>query len=834
MLLNYLRLAFRNLLKNKIHSIINIAGLGVASAFCILVFWYVQHERSFDTFHANEKNLYRLEVSNVFSIPKPEAKKSFLDFFAQKDEEKNMTVTPVVLGPELQKNLPEIEHIARIEQTGATIYANGESYKANRNIAYTDANFFKMFSFPLLAGDAATALNTKDKIAISESAAKKYFGSTDVVGKVLSVSLDTVRLFTVSAVMKDFPANSSLQYELLLNREADPEYKEAMQRGLNTFSDALILQLKQNVDKVAFSKKLDAFGRNMFSDMLKQFASFPGTHVKPENFHLMLRPFAEAHFYESSWWGHFTNLKNVYQLCSLALVILLIACLNYILLTLTGTISRSQEVGIRKTVGAPRKQIIFQFYIETQLLVVIALLTGFVLAIIGLPLFSNFIDEPLQLNYFSFKTIVIAFILFSIALGFLAGIYPALVMSGLKPLNMLRKFSSFKLNPVLSKLLVVAQFSVCIILIICALAMNEQMHFVNKQQMGFDKEQIVSIENPYGFGSDSKKVFRLKDLMSSYVQSEPSFENLTTTWFPYQGYNTNNHIINGKRTGVEVFNIDYNYFSFFKIPIVKGRNFSSSIPEDSAFINLTDAQQIEGASAARHAVVVNETLYNLLGKPALNEINREVGGRIIGVCKDYHADDFTKAIAPAFHIIEQGYIGYFWIKIKPQQNIATVMDNIKQHWKQLTNGEPFNYTFLDEEVAKSYDAYIRWLRTINACCILAIIIACMGLFGLSGLTTVSRIKEIGIRKVLGASVSGLFILLNKNTLIMALISFIVAVPLAIYFVQSWLQNFAYRITPGASLYITAGIISFATALLAVSYHTLKTALSNPVKSLRTE
>jgi putative ABC transport system permease protein len=293
-------------------------------------------------------------------------------------------------------------------------------------------------------------------------------------------------------------------------------------------------------------------------------------------------------------------------------------------------------------------------------------------------------------------------------------------------------------------------------------------------------------------------------------------------------------LIGGQKTMVEAFTVDYNYFSFFKIPIVKGRNFSPGIPGDSARLDLTDVQHMQNASAAWQATIVNETLYNMLGRPELNEINRELGGIIIGVCKDYYPDDLTKKISPTYHKIAKGFIPFFSFKIKSGQDIPEVMNKIKSNWDKLTASEPFSFTFLDETIAKNYDAYLRWMKTVSYSCVLAIIIACLGLFGLSGLTTVTRIKEIGIRKILGASVSDLFLMLNKGTLTMAIISFFVAVPVSVFLVNAWLQNFAYRINVGWPLFFFAGVISVSTALIAVSYHTIKTAISNPVKSLRTE
>ncbi len=834
MLSIYFKLAFRNIVRKKLYTVINIIGLGVASAFCILVYWYMQYEKSFDSFHVNNKQLFRLEVSDVFGSEKAKDKKKFFSFLSLNPDQQNMIVTPVILAPELKKDFFEIERAVRIVKSEAVIRVNGESYKEKRNIVFTDQDFFEMFSFPLKKGNSTSVLDTNDKIVLSEKVARKYFGNEDPVGKTLTLTFDKSKLFTVSGVAEDFPANSSFQFDLLMNREADPGFKEGFEHGLNSYSDLLILQLKKEINVASFEHKLDAFGKTYFANELKQWSSFPGSKIKPANFHLSLRPFAEGHFNANPNWGHYTDVKNIFQLSLLAMVILLIACLNYILLTLTGTISRSKEVGIRKTIGGERKQIILQFYIETQLLVFLSVIAGFFLAITSLPLFSNLIDTSLLLQYFSFKNIMIAIILLSLLLGFLAGIYPALVMSGLKPLNMMHKFSIFRLNPYLSKTLGITQFSVCIILIISSLVISGQMRYVNEQKMGFDKDQVLSIQNPYGIGSDPKQIFRLKELLNQYVLSEPAIEDMTTTWFSFQGYNRNTHIINGEKISVEDMNIDYNYFSFFKIPVIKGRNFSQAIAADSAKINLNDAQHIAEGSAARQAVIVNKTLYNLLGHPSLNEINRELGARIIGVCKDYHADDFTKKIAPGYHKIEKGYLGYFWIKIKAGQNIAQVMDKIQSNWKRLTNGEPFNYTFLDEDIAKSYNAYIRWMRIITASCFLAIIIACMGLFGLSGLTTMNRIKEIGIRKVLGASVNELFLLLNKSTVTMAALSFIIAVPVAILLMNEWLQNFAYRIIPSWSLFALAGCISLLTAFIAVSYHTIKTALSNPVQSLRSE
>jgi len=415
----------------------------------------------------------------------------------------------------------------------------------------------------------------------------------------------------------------------------------------------------------------------------------------------------------------------------------------------------------------------------------------------------------------------------------LAGIYPALAMSGLKPLNIMRGFSTYRISPVLSKSLVVLQYTICIVLVISALIINKQMHFISATSMGFDKDQVVLLQNPYPW-NDAQDGKSLKERLTQYVDTQPQLQGITTTYFDFGGYNTIGFIINGKQIGAQEMGIDYNYFSFNKIPIVLGRGFSKDIASDTAYLKLSASQTTPRSSTINHSIVVNQTMYNLLGKPKLDVINPQIGGIIIGVCKDYHTEDLTKPISPVYHKVTGAVDGWFWVKIKAGQSIPKAMDNLHTNWDALTNNMPFSYTFMDQEVAQSYDAYLRWMATITTSCILAIIIACMGLFGLSGLSTINRTKEIGIRKVLGASISNLFVLLNRGTLLLAAGSFVIAAPIAFYFANQWLDNFAYRITPDWQLFALAALIAVCTAIIAVSYHTIKAAIANPVKSLRSE
>ncbi|WP_428331291.1 ABC transporter permease [Mucilaginibacter sp.] len=827
-----LKLAFRNIFRNKLYTTINIIGLSVASAFCILVYLYVKNEQSFDSFHKDNEQLFRVEETDLFgSFRGDKFKKNFFSFLMKDAEVKRMIQTPMILAGDLKKTFPEVESAVRIKTMYNPIIKIGnQSFKENGdNAAYVDADFFKIFNFPLVSGSSSNVLASANQAVISQRLAKKYFGAYNPVGKTLAV--DTV-LYTISAVAKDFPSNSSFQYDLIVPRESDPDYLGGMGQGTNSFSDYLIIKLKQGTNTSIFQKKLTDYSKTYFKAFAETMQKYDTKHeFKAVN--IYLRPFAQAHYNESEDWSHYTDLKNIYQLGCLTVVILLIACLNYILLTLTNAISRSQDVGVRKTIGAGRKQIVLQYYTETQLLAFIAVITGFILASVCLPFFSNLTGTVLQLSSFSFGTIAALLFGLAIALGLLAGIYPAMAMSGLKPLNIMRGFSAYRISPLLSKSLVVLQFTICVILVISTLAINKQMHYVNNSSMGFDKDQVVILQNPYSW-KQVQQSDAFKKIFYNYAATEPAIQDVTDASFNFGAYNYSGFMLDGKKVMLQALNVDYNYFSFNKIPILNGRTFNKDIAGDSAELKVPSLGKSSHSSSIRHAIVVNETLYNMLGKPQLGVLNTAINGVIIGVCKDYHTDDFTKKIEPAYHTVNANRTAYYWVKIKAGKSIPKTMEKIKDNWNKLTGNLPFSYTFMDEDVAKKYEAYLRWMTTITTSCILAIIIACLGLFGLSGLTTINRTKEIGIRKVLGASVSNLFLLLNRGTILLATGSFIIAAPIAFYLVHEWLDNFAYRIKPDWTLFVSAAIIAMLTAIFAVSYHTIKAAMSNPVKSLKSE
>jgi len=817
--------------RNKLYTAINITCLSVASAFCVLVYLYVKNERSFDSFHKDGDRLYRVEETDVFaSLRRETPSKNFFSFMMKDAEQKNMVQTPTQLGVDLKSNFPEIENAVRFNGMGEeTIKAGSTSYKENDNMTFVDADFFKVFNYPLISGNPETVISELNHAAISEKLAHKYFGNENPVGKTLTMPNEpTQQPIIISGVFKDFPSNSSFQFDLVMRMESNADYKSNMARGVESFGTPLVIKLKNGANPAALKSKLDAFAVNYFKPFYENEKKYdPKAKIVP--FHFFLRPFSDAH-YNQAWWYHYTDLKNIYQLVCLTIVIMLIACLNYILITLTNTFSRSQDVGIRKTIGARRIQVIVQYYTETQLIAFLSVAVGFLLALAFLPVFGRLTNAPIDIANIPFVGIALFLAMLAMLLGIIAGIYPALAMSGLKPLSIMKSFSAYKINPILSRLLIVVQFTVCVVLIISSLVINKQMHFINNADMGFDKDQVMIINSPYNW-MDKQKITVLKQRMYDYGAKEPGIKDITTASGEFGGGNHNTYQINGEKVVLEELNVDFNFLSFLKVPIIKGRSFDRTIASDSSNTPVTGEHKF---NTARHNVVVNESLYKLLGKPEVGVYNDQMAGVIIGVCKDYHTQDLTQKIDPGYFVVNKQPTGKIWIRIAAGQNVPEEITRIKTQWDKLTGNLPFVFTFMDQDVAKSYDEYMRWMNTINVACGVAILLACLGLFGLSGLTTINRTKEIGIRKVLGASVTNLFLLVNKETFILAIGAFVIAAPVAAYFTRHWLENFAYHIQTGWLLFAVSGLIAVLTAVVAVSYHTIKAAMVSPVKSLRSE
>jgi putative ABC transport system permease protein len=776
MLKNYIKIAWRNLSKNRTFSIINITGLSLSVAFCLLLFFYIRKEQSYDNFPENKDRLFRFESTNTWPGSNDKPTTNLFSFLTKDDDINNNLVTPLVIGRDIQRNFPEVKSITRFADQGTgLVRINKTVYKLSHYL-YAEDNFFKNFSFPIIKGNSGALKTSKNNIVISENTAKKYFGSTDPIGKIVELLGDSTYLFTVAAVAKDAPENSSIQFDAVLPLQADPGYEENIKGGFNQSSHLLVIELKEGVSASRFSEKLNRWSKKYY---VEPYVAAYGQYLKNvdfSNFRWYLRPFADCHYNVSSPWGHYTNTKNIYQLVCLVFIILVIASLNYVLLAVTNAASRSQEVGIRKVMGANRRSVILQFWVETQIIVMVSVLAGFVLTILLIPLFDSVIGTDLKFHDLRWRDVIPGILCLCFILGVLAGYYPALITSKMKPISILKSFRTFKINPYFSRVLVVLQYTGSVILMISAFIINRQMHYIREKDLGFDKEQVVMVSNPV-WNPDFTK--NLKARLGNFAASQPYISHFSGMSGGLDGsYNTNGFVLNGEQKWRKQLSVDYGFFEMLGIKFTQGRPFSRVISSDTARI--------------KPPAVINETLFNMLGdKVRLGEYCAPLRATVIGVVQDYHFETLSKKIEPEEHVLAGDFEMVFMFKLKPG-HVQEGISAIGKEWKSLTDF-PFEYSFLDETISKMYDSDLHSEKTIRFSCLFAIFIACLGLFGLSAINAVNRTKEIGIRKVLGASVKNIAVTLSSGFAFMVLLAILIATPISYWIMDKWLEDFSYRI-----------------------------------------
>jgi putative ABC transport system permease protein len=817
MLQNYIKIAWRNLLKYRTFSIINIIGLSFSVAFCLLLFFYIRKEQSYDTFSENKDRLFRFESTSFYTTPDTKQSNHLFSFLTKNNEADNALFTSLVIGRDIQQKFPEVKSIVRYFDTHeGLIKPNKEIYKVG-HILYADENFFRTFSFRIIKGNREGLKSSVKNVIISENTARKYYGNTDPIGKTIGLISDSTRFFTVAAVAENAPDNSSIQYDVVLPLQADPNYENNIRSGFNQSSHLLFLELKEGVSVASFSDKLNLWAKKYY---IEPYIASYGKFLKDFDFaryKWYLRPLVDCHYNISYPWDHYTDAKNIYELACLAIIILLIASLNYVLLVISNASARSQEVGVRKVMGANRKSIIMQFWVETQIVISISMIIGLILTLFLLPLFNSIMGTDLRIDNINWKDIIPAVLVLGFSLGILAGYYPALIISKMKPVSILKSFRTSKINPYFSKVLVVFQYTGSVVLMISAFIINRQMQYINNKDLGFDKEQVLMVSNPV-WNSDFSK--HAKEQLGNFAKSQPYISDFSGMNGGLNGsYNTNGFQLNGEQKWRRELSVDYDYFEMLGIKFLRGRSFSRAFPSDTLM--------------EKRSAIINETLFNLLGdKAKVGEYCEPIDATIIGVVQDYHFETLSKKIEPEEHVLGLNYEQFFMFKIKAGQ-IPTAISGIGKEWKSFTN-YPFEYTFLDDTINKMYVSDLRWQKTIQFSCFFAIFIACMGLFGLSAINAINRTKEIGIRKVLGASVRNIAVTLSSGFMKMVTIAIIIATPLSYWIMNKWLEDFAYRIDISWWMFVLVGAIAFIIALATTSFQTIKAAVVNPVDSLRSE
>lgn len=804
MIKNYLKIAFRNLLKNKVYSFINVLGLSVASAFCLLVYLQVQFEYSYDKFHKDHEQIHIIEMTN------------FTDIIMQKygmniGVKRNSTTMPIALGPDLKQAIPEIKFVTRIKETSETFKTKEKTF-TEKNGLFVDKNFLEVFTFPLQLGDKSNALNTHNSLIVSQKFAKKYFGTIDVIGKNISSNTDSRIIYTITGILKDIPNNSSMQFDFLLPIEGEPDYVESMANSMNSFNTITAVELDKNTSIASFNAKLHNFGLKYFDEYLKQ-----NKEVKPKDFIFTSIPISSINSTDTYPWFHSINTVQINNLSYLAILILVLACLNYILLSVANAARKMQEAGIRKIVGASKSQIIAQFFIDTLLIASISIIIGFIITNLALPFYNNLLESRLKLLDLSLLTILSGLIGIALIISILAGLYPAILVSKKSPLAFLSKNSSYRVNPIFYRTMVIIQYSLSLVMLSSILVIYLQMKHIGQQDLGFNKEQIVIVNN--NFWGEKEKTKLLTERIHQYALQNKDILDVSAVSHTFGMYDMNMDSLDNRPIQYAVYDVDYNYLPFLGVKFIAGRNFSKQFSTDTL---------------KKEAIIVNQKLFESLGKNAkIGEYNTFLKSKIIGVVKDFASINSIDETKPTVIRCNPGRTSKFYFRMSAN-NMAEKIQKIESDWKQLSDFQPFEYNFLDEKIEEGYKQHLKLMKTTAVATFFAILIAFLGLFGLSGITAANRTKEIGIRKIMGANIKQLLILLNKDTTWLTMISFLVSTPVSYYFIKKWLENFAFRIELDWKIFLVAGLIGLLIALLAVSYQSIKAASQNPVKSLKTE
>ena len=802
MLKNYFKIAWRNLLKNKAFSFINIMGLSVGIAVCFIIMLFVQDELSYDRFNEKADRIVRI----IFQASINGGKIS----------------EPGVMPPvakALKNDYPEVEEVTRLKMDGRPKITYQHKVFKEAEAAFVDLNFFSVFSFPFEKGDPETALIQPNTIVITEEMAIRFFGKDEAIGKTLDYNGGQ---FKVTGVIKKMPANAHFHFDLLGSLESiDFAKSDTWMRGM-FFTYAV---LKPGADYKKLEAKLPGMvekymGPQIAKDMGMSLSQF---RTKGNQLGFALQPLTSIHLHSltSTEIEPGGDIKYVYIYGAIGIFMLLIASINFINLSTASASKRAKEVGVRKVMGSGKLDLVKQFLFESVLLTFIALFIAVLIVQLALPVFNELSGKNLQFGL-SGKPLV-AFLALGLLVGLLAGIYPAFFLSSFKPIATLKgKLSTGTRSAGLRSGLVVFQFFICVSLITGTIIVYQQMKFIQNIKLGYDKEQLLVISNSWALGKNEKS-FKEQLLKDTRVT------NVTVSGYKPAGYSNNNNALaypegkdNQVMTALE-YKIDEQYIPTLGIQMAAGRNFSPAFGTDSSamIINEAAARAFGWGNDAIGKIIVREN----------SDRGRNYRFTVIGIVKDFHFKSLHETIAPLFMVLqpESGII----VKVKTK-DIAGLLGSMKQQWASYNVEEPFSYAFMDELYNKTYSAEQKTGKILNIFAVLTILVASMGLFGLVTYTAEQRSKEIGIRKVLGASVAQVTGMLSKEFIKLVLVGCLVAFPLSWWAMHKWLQDFAYRIDINWWVFVLAGCIALLIALFTVSFKAIKAALANPVKSLRTE
>lgn len=804
MLKNYLKVALRNLWKNKSFSAINIIGLATGLAVCLLIVLYVVDELSYDQYNVNADRIYRLDADIYFN-----------------NTQATFAVAPDPLGPTLVREYPEVEQMVRINYQGDILVKKDNQNVQDHHAAFADSTFFKVFTAPMIKGNPANALNDPSSIVIDETTAKKYFNSTDVIGKTLYI--DNSTYCKITGVIKDMPRQSHFHFSFIR-----PRGKENDSWLSNNAANYILV--RPGVPQQKLQKDVDATVNKYIGKELEAqlHSSLTDLQSKGNHFIYHLMPLTAIHLHSDKQYEIEANgnITYVYIFSVIAIFILLIACVNFMNLSTARSANRAKEIGIRKVSGSLRKHLITQFLTESVLISFFSLILAILTAMLLLPLFNQLAGKDMSVFTLFSTWLFPVMIALVFVVGCVAGSYPAFYLSSFQPIDVLKGKTAkgFK-NSWLRSSLVVFQFSISIILIIGTIVIYNQLDYIQSKKIGYNRDQVLVLHNAWYL--DKQIITFRNELLNipGVTNATISGDMPTGTNFDNEGWFRDASFDATKAVIFTDFHVDENYIPTLGMEMEKGRNFSKDFPSDSTGIIINEA--------AVKVLGIRDPLREILYRPNFNDGSMSpIAYHVVGVVKDFNFSSMHQAVGPLIIQLDENW-GSIALRVNTQ-NISSIIKNVESKWKTMVPGQPFNYSFMDDDFNKVYTAEQQTGKLFITFAVFAIFIGCLGLFGLVTYAAEQRTKEIGVRKALGASVGGIVTMLSKDFAKLVLVASVIAFPVAWWAMHQWLQSFAYRITISWWVFIIAAASAIIIALITVSFQAIKAAVANPVKSLRTE
>jgi putative ABC transport system permease protein len=789
---NYFKVTFRVFNREKLYSLINVSGLALGFTCCLLIYLFITDELSYDRFHHDNDRIYRVAAAYMRQGQwEPYASNSWRT------------------SELFKNNYTEVEHLVRI-MDDSDIIEHGDKRITERRLAYVDNNYFKLFNFPLLQGNPAEALKGPNKVVITETTAARWFGAENPIGKVFKVN-DGAYEIQVTGLMKDMPSNSHFHFDFLISNETlKPIVPESMYTNVGWDSQFVYVKLVAGADP----KKMEA----SFPEFIDKNLEF----FKQTNFKLFMQPLTSIHL-ESNIGREFEpngSLFRIYTFSVIAVFILVIACVNYMNLTTARSMRRAKEVGMRKVLGAKRFDLLDQFLTESFIMTAIAIVLALIVSFVVLPQFNQFAGKTFPRMIIFSPEILLTLFVALLFIGLITGLYPALVLSSFKPFSNTRgSGNTGRSGFVMRKALVVLQFAISIGLIAASAIVFQQWTFMKNKSLGINKDMLLTIPLQTmdraqlgAFHNELSNKASIKKVGFSNMRMPGWIGNSTT--YRAEGVEVDEET----NKSMKIIRIDYDFISAIEANIIDGRNFSRDMPVDSASLILNESavEQLKWTDPVGKWMQLGERRYN-----------------VVGIVKDFHFESLHREIAPIIFILNPRALNFAYVRIEKAETAET-LEHIRKTYSKFVANREFTYTFVNEDIEAQYVAEEKFTQVFTLFTVLAIIIACLGTFGLISFTAERKSKEIGIRKVLGASAGNVSFMLIKEFITLLLIASIIAWPLSYYLLDGWIEGFVYRTSIGATPFVIATVLAVVIVLLTTGFRAMKAALANPVDSLRDE